>query len=192
MNGFAEMRLVTPSEPYLRSYVDALEKGWSPDNMQPDAGREELERIQNDAAEFLAAHTDLEARGAPVFLPDGSKVKRLPGYRRWMWDGEFCGVIGVRWQPGTTELPPYCLGHIGFSVVPWKRRRGYASRALAFLLPDAAKLGLEFVELTTSVDNIGSQRTIEANGGKLIERFRLPAVYGGGEDFRYRIYFTGL
>jgi predicted acetyltransferase len=41
-----------------------------------------------------------------------------------MWDGEFCGSIGLRWLPGTEELPPHCLGHIGYAVVPWKRRLG--------------------------------------------------------------------
>jgi len=71
-----------------------------------------------------------------------------------MWDGEFCGSIGFRWQPGTTALPPYCLGHIGYSAVPWKRGNGYATTALRLLLSDARARGLAFVELTTDADNI--------------------------------------
>ena len=130
------MQLVWPTAEYLASYVDALERGWSPDTMRVEAGREELTRISENPALFLAQQVDRDAHGPPVKLPDGSTVQRLPGYRRWIWDGEFCGVIGFRWQPGTTDLPPHCLGHIGFSVVPWKRRRGYATRALALLLPD--------------------------------------------------------
>jgi predicted acetyltransferase len=104
-----------------------------------------------------------------------------------MWDGEFCGAIGFRWQPGTTDLPPYCLGHIGYSVVPWKQRRGYATLALRLILPLARAEGLPFVELTTDAANIASRRVIEANGGVLIERFRKPAVYGGAESLRFRI-----
>jgi predicted acetyltransferase len=103
-----------------------------------------------------------------------------------MWDGEFCGSIGFRWQPGTTDLPPYCLGHIGYSVVPWKQRRGYATRALALLLPEAKQQGLAFVEITTNADNIASQRVITANGGELVERFNKPEAYGGAPSLRFR------
>jgi predicted acetyltransferase len=184
------MELVWPAAEHLPSYVDALKRGWSPDNFRPAAGLEDLERITADAARFLAATVDREAKGPPVRLPDGSAVPRLPGYQRWMWDGEFCGSIGFRWQPGTTALPPHCTGHIGYAVVPWKRGRGYATRALALLLDDVRAEGLQYVELTTSVDNVASQRVIEANGGVQVERFRLAAAYGSGEDFRYRIFLT--
>lgn len=181
------MELVWPSHPYLSSYVDALERGWSSDTVRPQAGREELERIRRDPALFLAQQVDREGAGPPVTLPDGSSVPRLPGYRRWMWDGAFCGAIGLRWQPGTNRLPPHCLGHVGFSVVPWKRRRGYATRALAMLLPDAAAEGLAYVELTTDPENGPSQAVIRANGGELVERFRKPAEYGGAPGLRFRI-----
>jgi predicted acetyltransferase len=104
-----------------------------------------------------------------------------------MWDGEFCGSIGFRWQPGTNELPSYVLGHIGFSVVPWKQRRGYATRALAELLPEVRKEGLTYVELTTDETNIASQRVIIANGGRLVEKFFKAAHYGGAPSLRFRI-----
>jgi predicted acetyltransferase len=71
--------------------------------------------------------------------------------------------------------------------VPWKRRNGYATRALALLLPDAAAEGLPYVELTTDLDNVASQAVIRANGGELVEEFRKPAVYGGAASLRFRI-----
>jgi predicted acetyltransferase len=104
-----------------------------------------------------------------------------------MWDGEFCGAIGFRWQPGTSELPSYVLGHIGYSVVPWKRRRGYATLALRLLLEDVGKEGLDYVELTTDADNVASRRVIEANGGEVVERFFKDVAYGGAESLRFRI-----
>jgi len=181
------MELVWPAERYLPGYVDALERGWSPNNENAGAGQEELEAIRADAAAFVASLVDREARGGPVELPDGTHVPRLPGYRKWMWDGEFCGTIGLRWQRGTTALPPYCLGHIGYAVVPWKRRRGYATQALALMLQHAKAEGLAFVEITTDIDNEGSQRVIVANGGELVERFNKPAAFGGVPALRYRI-----
>lgn len=183
------MELVWPAEQYLAGYIHALEQGWSPDNLRPQAAAEQLERIRRDAARFLSEQVDREAKGPPIVLPDGGTVPRLPGYSQWMWDGEFCGAINFRWQPGTAELPPHCLGHVGYSVVPWKRRRGYATRALELLLPQAAGVGLPYVEIVADADNVPSQRVIEANGGKVVEEFRKPAGYGGANSLRFRIFF---
>jgi len=112
----------------------------------------------------------------------------LPGYRRWIWDGEFAGVISLRWQPGTPALPPHVLGHVGYAVVPWKRGRGYATAALRDLLPGIGALGLPYIELTTDVDNVASQRVITANGGVLVKRFTKPAAFGPDSSaLRWRI-----
>jgi predicted acetyltransferase len=182
------MELVWPAAQYLSGYIHALEQGWSPDNLRPQAAAEELARIEQDPARFLSEQVDREAKGPPVILPDGRAVPRLPGYSQWMWDGEFCGSINFRWQPGTTELPAYCLGHIGYSVVPWKRQRGYATRALKLLLPQAIGEGLPYLEIVADADNIASQRVIESNGGKLIDHFRKSAEYGGAYSLRFRIF----
>lgn len=185
------MQLVRPAIEHLAGYVDALERGWSADNVRGAlAAREELTKIATDAQAFLASLEDREAKAGPITLPDGSVVARLPGFRRWMWDGEFAGSIGLRWQPGTPDLPPHCLGHIGYAVVPWKQGRGYATTALALLLPEARAVGLPFVEITTDPDNVASQRVIEANGGRLIERFTKPAAYDCKPGLRYRIDLT--
>lgn len=181
------MDLVRAETPYLASYVHALEQGWSPDNMRPEVPREEREQITRDPVKFLSEREDLEAKAPPFRLPDGTVVPRLPGFQRWMWDGEFCGTISFRFQRGTEALPPYCLGHIGYAVVPWKRKRGHATRALGLLLPDLVQFDLRYVELTTDATNIASRRVIEANGGVLVETFTKPAVYGGGELLRFRI-----
>jgi predicted acetyltransferase len=186
-----ELELVWPAAQYLPGYVYALQQGWSPDNLRPQTALEELAKIARDPDGFLALQVDREAAGPRVILPDGSTVPRLPGYALWMWDGEFCGSVGFRWKPGTTELPPECLGHIGYSVVPWKRRRGYATRALRLLLPQVAREGLPHVDLTTDASNVPSQRVIEANGGTFVERFFKSVAHGGAESLRFRILLKG-
>jgi predicted acetyltransferase len=183
------MQLVRPDHEHLDSYVAALRRGWSPDNVRGDAAaQEELQRIEADPVAFLAGLENREAKGPLLKFPDGKMVKRLPGFRRWMWDGAFCGSIGFRWQPGTTDLPPHCLGHIGFAVVPWKRRQGIATQALRDILPESWAVGLPFVEITTDPDNTASRRVIESNGGILIEEFSLPPGYGSMMGLRYRIH----
>jgi predicted acetyltransferase len=183
------MTLVWPGRDYLPGYIDALEQDWSPDNLRRQAAaREQLARIAQDADAFLRSLVDRTGAGAPITLPDGTIVPRLPGYQQWMWDGDFCGSIGFRWQPGTEALPATCLGHIGYAVVPWKQRRGYATQALREVLLDAKKEGLKYVEITTRPDNLPSRRVIEANGGVLQGEFVAPAALGGQVEVRYRVH----
>jgi predicted acetyltransferase len=179
--------LLTPALDYLPAYAAALKTGWSPNTLDPAFGQRELAKIAADPADFVASLTDREAKGDPITLPNGAVVQRLPGYRLWLWDGEFCGSLGLRWQPGTSALPDYCYGHIGYAIVPWKRRRGYATRALGLLLDEARREGLAEVELTTDPDNIASQKVILANGGRLLGRQVRPAAYGGETVLRFRV-----
>jgi predicted acetyltransferase len=182
------MQLLAPSEDCLPSYVAALRRGWSPNNERGRAAaEEELEQIELDAKGFIRSLDDREGKGPPVKMPDGSTVPRLPGFRRWMWDGQYAGNIVFRWQPGTPALPAYCLGHIGYSVVPWKQRRGYATSALLSMLKEARAMEMPYVEITTDPDNLPSQKVVLAAGGKLVEKFMKPPQFGSKPALRFRI-----
>jgi predicted acetyltransferase len=182
------VELVRPTLEHLPSYVAALKRGWSADTQRAtQAALEELERIERDAPAFVGFLDDREAAGPPITLPNGTQVPRIPGFLLWMWDGEFCGSIGFRWQPGSVALPEYVLGHIGYAVVPWKQRRGYATRALASMLQYPRKEGLAYVDLTTDDDNLASQKVMRANGAVYVEHFIKPGIRGGGETMRFRI-----
>ena len=190
------MELRVPDCELLPSYVEALKRGWSPSSSDPKVGLRELDQIGHDPDGFLAGLVDIEADGPPVELPDGSTVPRIPGYKKWMWDGEFCGGISFRWQPpeggGFIEaLPAHVLGHVGYGVVPWKRRKGYASQALRLLLPEAQRRGFRYIEVTCDADNIGSRAVIESAGGTLHERFTMPETHGAKPGLRFRIPLGG-
>ena len=179
--------LCNPSVDLLPEYAAALETGWSPNNLRPEAAAEQLTQIQEDPAGFVARQSDIEAKGGPVLLPDGSSVSRLPSFRRWIFKDGFAGSIGLRWRPGTTDLPPTCLGHIGYAVVPWRRREGLASAALIELLPEARALGLDYVEITTDHHNRPSIGVIQKAGGVFVGTFEAETAVGGGEHLLFRI-----
>lgn len=182
-------RLAIPDGARLPAYRDALARGYLPSNIDGEAvARRHVEAIARDPLGFVAGLTDPEAKGPPVALPDGSTVPRLPGFTRWIVDGDaFCGQINLRWSPGTDDLPAHILGHVGYVVAPWQRRRGHASAALALLLPLARAVGLGRIDLTTDPDNAASQRVILGNGGVLIDRFLKTAAYGDDTRWLYRI-----
>lgn len=178
-----------PSLSALPLYIAALDAGWSPDNVRGQVTIDEhLAAIADDPADFIASWDDPAGTRPPLKAPDGTLMRRIPGFSRWIWDGDFCGTIGLRWQEGTADLPPHILGHIGYAVVPWKRGRGYAKAALKLTLPEAWRRGLPHVDLSTNPGNLVSQKVILANGGVFLERFTKLAIYGGEEGLRFRIF----
>jgi len=56
-------------------------------------------------------------------------------------------------------------GHIGYSVRPSERRKGYAKEMLRQALELYRERGTDKVLVTCNVGNIASERTILANGG---------------------------
>lgn len=166
----SELRLVIPAPIYLPSYRAALEAGWSPDHRLGNlATQRELDRLDRDAMAFLMSLDDPKAKGPPITLADGSQHARIPSYRRWLWDGEFCGSITFQWQNGTEDLPPHIASHLSFSVVQWKRGQGYGAQSLKMFLPDVRARGLDHVRLKVAPDNMAARRTIERVGGELLE-----------------------
>lgn len=58
-------------------------------------------------------------------------------------------------------------GHIGYSVIPMERKKGYGTKILTLLLEEAKNKNINDVLVTCSEDNIGSTRVIENNNGVL-------------------------
>jgi RimJ/RimL family protein N-acetyltransferase len=93
---------------------------------------------------------------------------RQRGRRQWLMlaGGEVVGACGYK-------APPNEVGEaeIGYGVAPERRRRGFATRAVDLLL-EAARDDAQVRVITaqTALDNLPSQRVLEANGFAAIGR----------------------
>jgi predicted acetyltransferase len=79
--------------------------------------------------------------------------------------GKIVGIIQIR-----HTLNPYLKkfgGHIGDSIRPTERNKGYATAQISLALEKCKEFGLNKVLLTCKDWNKASARTIEKNGGIL-------------------------
>ena len=79
-------------------------------------------------------------------------------------DSKILGSIQIRHE--MDEFKRLYSGHIGYSVRPSERRKGYATRILKFAVDYCRTLGIKDINISCMTDNEASRRTILANGGK--------------------------
>ena len=150
------MMLIEPTTEYnrqIRAYrKEFLDCGDSMD------GTGELIRFENpeEWIEYLNMHRN------PLTVPEG----RAPSTQYMLVreeDRKIVGMIDIRHS--LNDFLEKYGGHIGYSVAPGERRKGYAALMLKMALQKCKELGIEKVLITCSSGNEGSKRTILRNGG---------------------------
>lgn len=138
--------------------------------------------------EFRKYKSDLNGFGMPARISDKFSfeealeqcLKMVDGDYSWVHghcpnkvfllirerDNRVIGNIQVRWDL-TDEMLQF-VGHIGYSIRPTERRKGYNKVNLYLGLIEAKKLGLDNCVISCDASNIGSDKTMQALGGRLL------------------------
>ena len=90
-------------------------------------------------------------------------------------DDKIIGMIDIRLE--LNEKLRRSGGHIGYSIRPTERRKGYNKINLYLALLECQKHGLKEVMLSCNKDNLGSARTIQTFDAKLEREFFDDEVY---------------
>jgi len=121
--------------------------------------------IDKDDFENSVGRAKDHSRG--IGLPEGW----VPASTYWLISrGRLVGTCHLRHQ--LNNFLKNFGGHIGYSVRPSERRKGYATKMLSLVLEKANVLGIKRVLVTCDDNNIASARVIEKNGGKLADKIK--------------------
>ena len=121
----------------------------------------------------------------------------VPAYSFWMrlrpeYEPAVPMAGGMSLRIGHTKNLEMYLGQIGYSVYPPARGNRYAERAVRLIAPLARQYGVNPLWVTCNPENLGSRRTCERLGGRLVEIVDLPEGHtlylrGDRTKCRYRI-----
>ncbi len=84
-------------------------------------------------------------------------------------DGKMVGALCFRHRLEYDDDDPAFSSHFGYSIRPDERRKGYAKEQLRLGLMEAKARGLKKARLICRDVNLGSVKTILANGGAYVD-----------------------
>lgn len=151
-----EMILIKPTLEYSAQIFDYrqefLDAGDSMDGCGP------LRRCENPK-EYLEICKQYEN---PNTIPENLVVSTQFLFVR-KCDNKIVGMLQVRHY--FNEYLEKYAGHIGYSVRPSERQKGYAKQMLKAALPFCKEIGIDNILISCIEGNVASEKTIIANGG---------------------------
>ncbi len=156
------MELILPSVEYKASYIAAvkeLQEDHSFPLMERTYDKLSITELEKNFGDYVEKKKS-ESRGEN--LPEGW----VPATTYWLVNnGEYIGHVSIRHQ--LTAKLEQLGGHIGYTIRPSARGRGYGSKILELALPKMKGLGIERILVTCDATNTASRKIIEKNGGVL-------------------------
>ena len=153
------LKLVKPSAKYSEAIWQFRQEVMEQDGEDGFDGCGRLGRSEN-AAEWLKCVEDEER---PETCPEGMvPASQYMAIR--IFDNKIVGMIDLRHHIDHPILSVWG-GHIGYSVAPSERCKGYGKEMLRLCLEKARRRGMARVLVTCDRDNLASEKTILANGG---------------------------
>ena len=151
-----ELKLVYPTKEYeeqVMRYREVFLKG--NESFDGCAGLEDVESY----SEWIDFDNRLSKKYGESYVPSSVflGVKEV--------DNKVVGIIDIRHS--LSDFLYNFGGHIGYSVLPEERRKGYAKEMLRLALLECKNIGIKRALLTCDKENIASSKTIKANGGML-------------------------
>ena len=156
--------LVKPNLSYKEAALEYIQEFYDYNSMVNGTGG--LDRYLNDYEGWLQKLANDE-----VQEPTDKRVPALTHFLVRESDNRIVGMHNIRLA--TNDLVKDKFGHIGYSIRPTERQKGYNKINLYLALEVCQKYNLDEVIMYCYKDNLGSKKTILALGGKLVREFIL-------------------